>query len=123
LSDQGREGLKPQNILDFGLFTKIKNRRTGIIGISPQREAHLKPGLSDFSNHSIEDGDNLFACRPLSRPQHCCYQVAAFPFIDVDAYIAVIAVVGIEKSQLLMDMSQIICVIDIQDDALWRFAV
>jgi hypothetical protein len=123
LSDQGREGLESQNILHIVAFTKIKNRRTGVIGISPHNDAHLRPGLSDFSNHPLEDGNDLLACRPLSGPQHCGYQFAASPFIDVDGHIAVIPMIGIEKSQLLMAISQIIRVIDIQDYALWRFAV
>jgi hypothetical protein len=41
----------------------------------------------------------------------------------MDGHIAVVAVVGIEKSQLLMAVSQIIGVIDIEDDAIGRFTV
>jgi hypothetical protein len=67
LSDKGREGLKSQNILHVALFTKIKNRRTGVIGISPHKDAHFRPSLSDFFDHPREDGDDLFACGPLSR--------------------------------------------------------
>ena len=102
MSDQGRERLKPQNILDIVLFTEIKNRRTGVVGICPQKDTNLRPGLSDFSNHPLEDGDDLFARRSLSRTQNCCDQFAASPLIDVDGHVAVVAVIGIEKSQLLM---------------------
>lgn len=100
-SYQGSEGFKSQDIFHVVVFTKIKNRRTGVIGISPQKDVHLRPGLSDFFDHPLDDRDNLLACRALSRPQHCCYQFAAFSFIDVDGHIAVVAVIGIEKSQLL----------------------
>jgi hypothetical protein len=123
LSDQGGEGLKPQNIFDIVVFTKIKNIRAGVIGISPQKDAHFRPGLPYFFDHPLYDRDDLLACWPLSRPQHGCYQLAAFSFIDVDGHIAVIAVIGIKKSQLLMAMGQIICVIDIQNDTPRRFAV
>jgi len=123
LSDQGREGLIPQDIFHVTLFTEVKDRRTGVVRIPPQKDAHLRPGLPDLFDHPFEDGDDLFARRPLSRPQHSGDQLAASPFIDVDGHIAVVAVIGIEKSQLLVAVGQIIGVIDIQDDALWRFAV
>jgi hypothetical protein len=122
-SNQGRERLESQNIFHVVAFAKIKNLRTGVVGICPQKDTNIRPIFSDFSNHPLEDGGDLFAGRPLPRPQHCGYQFAAFPFIDVDGHIAVIAVIGIEKSQLLMAVSQIIRVIDIQKDGLRRFAV
>jgi hypothetical protein len=122
-SDQGGEGLKPQDILHVVVFTIIKDRRTGVVRICPQKDPHFRPGLSDFSNHPLEDGDDLFACRTLPRPQHCGDQFAASPFIDMDGHIAVVAVVGIEKPQLLTAVGQVIGVIDIQNDALRRFAV
>jgi hypothetical protein len=122
-SDQGRERSKSQNIFHVVVFTEVKDRRTGVVGISPQKNAHFRPGVSDFFDHPLEDGDDLLSCRSLSWPQHCRYQFAASPFIDVDGHIAVVAVIGIEKSQLLTAVSQIIRIIDIEDYALWRFAV
>jgi hypothetical protein len=123
LSDQRGEGLRTQNIFHVIVFEKIEDHRTGVIRICPQNDAHLRPGMSDFFNHLLEDGDDLLARRPLSMPKHCCYQFAAFSFINVDGHIAVVAVIGIEKSQLLTTASQIIRLIDIQDDALWGFVI
>ena len=60
-SDQGRKRLKSQNIFRVIFFTIIKNRRTAIVGICPQKDAHLRPGLSDLLHHSLYDGDDLFA--------------------------------------------------------------
>jgi len=98
LSEQGRERIKSQNIFHVVIFTKVKNLRTGIIGISPQNNANLRPGLSDFFDHPLEDGNDLLARRPLPRPQDCCYQFATLPLIDVDGHIAVVAVIGIENT-------------------------
>jgi len=39
LSDQRRERLKPQNIFHVVVFTKIKDCRTGVVGICPQKDA------------------------------------------------------------------------------------
>jgi len=123
LSEKRRERLKPQNIFHVVFLTKVKNLRTRVIGISTQHEADLRPSLSDSLNHSFEDRDDLPACRALSRPQHGGYQSAALPFIDVDGQIAVVTMIGIEKTQLLMAIGQIIGIIYIQNDRFWRFLI
>lgn len=112
-SEKRRESLKSQNIFQVVFFTKIKNLRTRVVGIPPQNETCLRPGLSDSLNHSFEDGDDLLARRASPRPQHGGYQSAALPFIDVDGQIAVVTVIGIEKTQLLMAIGPIIGVISI----------
>ena len=93
------------------------------MGIPPQNEAYLRPGLPDSLNHSFEDRDDLLARRASPRPQHGGYQSAALPFIDVDGQIAVVTMIGIEKTQLLMAIGPIISVIYIQDERFRRLLI
>ena len=77
-SDQRREGLKSQNIFHDVVFTEVKDRRTGVVGIAPQKNAYLRPGLSDFSDHPLEDRGDLLACRPLSQAAALLLSVCRF---------------------------------------------
>jgi hypothetical protein len=123
LSDQGSEGPETEDIPDVVLFTKIKNSGTGVMGIPPEKDAHLRPDLPDLANHPLEDRNDLGTIRPASGAKDRGNQFAAFALIEMNGHIAVAAVIGVEKRQLLAAVSQIIGVIDIQDNTLRRFLV
>ena len=120
---QGHIGLEPENIFYLLLFAKLINSRTTVIGVTPEKDPHLRPGLSDSLDHPLEDGDDLLACRTLSRPKNRCYQLPASPFIDMHRHVAVVIMKGIEESQLLISVGWIIGIIYIQDDCFWRFLI
>jgi len=65
----------------------------------------------------------IFSVVLLLRPQHFGYRSAALPFIDVNGQIAVVTVIGIEKTQLLMAIASIIGVIYIQNEHFRRLLI
>lgn len=91
--------------------------------ITSDDNADFRPGLPDSPNDPSQDHNNFIAGRTLSCPEDCGDQLAAFAFIDMKRHVTIAVMVGIEECKLLMAMSRIRGVIQIQDDAFGRFFI
>jgi len=78
------------------------------MGITPDNNSDMRPGLSQSFDNALQNHDNLFPRRTLTCSQDRCNQFAAFPLINVKRQVTVTAMIGIEKRQLLAAMSGIV---------------
>ena len=97
-------------------LAKLDDLGRGVMRIGPQQDPHLGPGAANFPDHPLEDRHDLLAGRPFPRPQNRRHQLPAFALVDVNRQITVLVVEGVEQGHLLMAMSRIFGVVDVQED-------
>jgi len=105
-----------QGVLQVLRLAKLDDLGRGVIRIGPQQDLDLGPGVPDFPDHPLENRHDLGSRGPFPRPQDRCHQLPALALVDMDRQITVLVVEGVEQGHLLMAMSDVFGVVDVQKD-------